>query len=198
MTSPGKKAARRKARRQAARAKRRQKRALLWSGVAIAVAVAVGLASFQPLPEALAGVERFTDLGGGHLAPGERLPAYNSDPPTSGKHSPVSAPCGIYTSDISDEVQIHNLEHGTVIIQYRPDLNRESVRALQDYARTKTSHILLAPRAGLSDPVVLTSWTRRLRLDSADIATIELYYDQFAFTGPEVGVPCAVDVDETA
>ncbi len=85
-----------------------------------------------------------------------------------------------------------------MIIQYRPDLDQDSIQALQQFARSKASHVLVAPRAGLSHPVVLTSWTRMLRLDSADVPTIELYYDQFAFSGPEVGVPCAFEVDETA
>jgi hypothetical protein len=72
------------------------------------------------------------------------------------------------------------------------------IDSLQDYARSKPSHILLAPRADLSDPVIVTSWTRMLRLQEADINTIDIYYDQFAFTGPEVGVACPFQVDESA
>lgn len=170
---------------------------LVWSGVGVLVVAIVAFVAFRPLPEELADVERFTDMGGGHLEQGETPPTYNSSPATSGRHSPASAQCGIYTSEIPDPVQIHNLEHGTVIIQYQPDLDASEIGALESYARSKPSHILLAPRADLMDPVVVTSWTRMLRLEFVDIETIDLYFGQFAFTGPEVGVPCAFAVDES-
>ncbi len=56
-------------------------------------------------------------------------PAYNSDPPTSGPHSPTSAACSVYTSDVADPLQVHNLDHGTVIIQCQPDLAPGQVEA---------------------------------------------------------------------
>jgi hypothetical protein len=171
---------------------------LVWSGLAIAVVGVAAFLIFRPLPEELAAVERFANAGDRHLAAGEAVPDYNSNPATSGDHSSSPAQCGIYLSEIPDEIQLHNLEHGTVAIQYRPDLDPVQIDSLQDYARSKPSHILLAPRADLSDPVIVTSWTRMLRLQEADINTIDIYYDQFAFTGPEVGVACPFQVDESA
>lgn len=83
-----------------------------------------------------------------------------------------------------------------MVIQYQSDLDPTEIQALENYARTKSSHILLTPRADLDDPVVVTSWTRMLRLSTADIETIDIYYDQFAFAGPEVGVACPFAVDQ--
>lgn len=197
MTSKGKKASKREERRRVAQAKARRKRRIVWSSVGILVVAVVAIIVFNPLPEELADVETFADMGGGHLAQGEAPPAYNSSPATSGEHSATSAQCGIYTSEIADSAQLHSLEHGTVAIHYEPGLDPGQIRALQDFARSKSSHILLAPRAGLTDPVVVTSWRRMLRLDSADINTLDIYYNQFAFTGPEVGVPCPFAVDES-
>ena len=152
----------------------------------------------SPPPEELEAVELFADLGGTHLAEGDPLPTYNSDPPTSGPHSPASAECGIYTSEVPDVVQVHNLEHGTVVIQYRPDLGASDVEAVRDFARSKPSHILVAPRNDLSDSVVVTSWRRMLRLETVDLDALNVYYGEFVRTGPEVGVPCPLTIDESS
>ena len=143
-------------------------------------------------------MESFPQMGRDHLAEGEAPPDYNSSPATSGDHSLVPADCGIYTTEIPDQVQVHNLEHGAVVIQYQPDLDQADIEALEAYGRTKSSHILVAPRGDLDDPVVVTSWTRMLRLPTADMNTIDLYYDHFAFSGPEVGVACPFVVDQSA
>lgn len=197
MSSRGKKAQRQEERRQTALAEARRRKIIIGAGIVGVVALIVFFVGFRSLPEELSAVQTFAEMGRSHLAEGDPLPDYNSSPATSGDHSPTAAQCGIYSSEISDPIQIHNLEHGTVVIQYQPGLDADELQALQDYARTKRSHILLAPRADLEDPVVITSWTRMLRLQSADIETIDVYYETFAFTGPEAGVPCAFVVDES-
>jgi hypothetical protein len=197
MTPQGKKARQREERRRAAATQARRRRIIIWSsvvGVAVVIAVFIAL---RPLPDELSGVETFPQIGRRHLAQGEAPPKYNSSPATSGDHSPAAAECGIYTSEVPDQVQVHNLEHGAVAIQYQPDLDQAEIQALEDYARTKASHILLAPRADLDDPVVVTSWTRMLRLPAVDLDTIDIYYDQFVFSGPEVGVACPFAVDQS-
>ena len=170
----------------------------IFSVVGLSVAAVIVFALTRPEPEELVDVETFADLGGGHLADGETPPKYNSSPVTSGTHSANSALCGIYTTEVPDPIQIHNLEHGTVIIHYRQDLPQTEVELLRGYARSKPGHILVAPRSDLSDPVVIASWRRILRLDSADLDTIDVYYGEFVRTGPEVGVSCAFAVDESA
>lgn len=198
MTTGGKKARQREQRRQAAMARARRRRIIIWSSVATAAIAVIAFIVFRPLPEELAGVETFPAQGRGHLEEGQAPPDYNSFPATSGDHSATAARCGIYTTEVPDVLAVHNLEHGTVVIQYQPDLDPSQVEALEAYARTKSSHILVAPRADLADPVVVTSWTRMLRLDDADIGTIDIYYEEFVFSGPEVGVPCPFAVDESA
>jgi len=197
MTSGSKKSQREaEARRKKAQAKKRRKKIITWSVVAV---VGLGLAAvllYQPLPEELAAVETFPNIGQGHLSAGESTPDYNSTPATSGDHA-NAVQCGIYLTEISDAVQVHNLEHGAVVLQYQPDLDETQIALLQGWARTKPGHILLAPRADLTDPVVISSWTRLLRLPGADINTVDIYYDQFVFTGGEVGVPCIFAIDQS-
>lgn len=197
MSARGKKARRREEGRRAAAERARRKRIIIWSAVVVAAGLVLVVA-LRPLPEELADVESFPQMGRDHLTQGEAVPDYNSSPATSGDHLPSPADCGIYTSEIPDEIQVHNLEHGVVAIQYQPGVDQSDIQALEEYARTKPSHVLVAPRADLDDPVVVTSWTRMLRLPNADIDTIDVYYDQFVHSGPEVGVSCPFVVDQSS
>ena len=198
MTSGGKKARRRRERQEAARARARRARILTLIAISGVVGTVIAFLAFRQPPTELTAVETFPAQGRSHLAEGEAPPVYNSDPPTSGDHAASALSCGIYTQEIPDVLQVHNLEHGAVIIQYSPELPTEEIEALEDFARSKQSHIVVAPRAGIANPVVLTSWTRMLRLDSVDIDTIDLFYDEYVFSGPEVGVPCPFEVDDSS
>ena len=200
MTGAGKKSTARRERREAALKKKKRRRILIFSVVGVlglAISAVIVVAVTSPGPEELANVETFPDMGGGHLAQGEAPPDYNSSPATSGRHATSPVPCGIVATQVPDQFQVHNLEHGTVIIQYTPDLLETELTSLQDYARSKPGHILVAPNPDLSDPVVVTSWRRMLRLDSVDLNTIDLYYGEFVRTGPEVGVACPFAIDES-
>ena len=63
---------------------------------------------------------------------------YTTTPPTSGRHWPQWASCGFYrdgiapgTAQLSDEVIVHNMEHGNIVVSY--NLADESqVDALED------------------------------------------------------------------
>lgn len=165
--------------------------------VAAVVALAV-MASDQPEPIELGGVETFPDLGAEHIDPAGPTPSYNSNPPTSGPHAPVSAPCGIYLQVVPDIFAVHSLEHGAVVAWYSDALPEDDVVALQDFARDAGTHIVVAPRADAADPLTLTAWTGLVRLDGFDDGTVQAFYDQFAQAGPERGVPCPVQIDEPA
>ena len=43
---------------------------------------------------------------------------YNTTPPTSGEMWSTIAQCGFYEEGVPDEVIVHNLEHGNVVISY--------------------------------------------------------------------------------
>ena len=75
-------------------------------------------------------------------------------------------------------VQVHNLEHGTVVVQYLSDLDDAGLSQIQEFAREKCTHILVAPREDLTHPVVLTGWTKMLRLETADLDVMGAFYDR--------------------
>ena len=119
-------------------------------------------------------------------------PPYNSDPPTSGYHwGGGTAPWGVLTQPISDELTVHNLEHGGVIIHYRQDLDKATVDKLTTLARDlqqKNPCIVLVPRVDskLDVPIVVTSWTYMLKLKSYDENSIRAFYkNHVGQDGPE-------------
>ena len=139
------------------------------------------------------GVRTYPDLGRRHLKHGENYTAYNSVPPTSGPHDPVPAPCGVFTTPVSDPVQVHDLEHGVIMIQYRPGLDSAQVQALEALGHSYSSHVIVAPYLKLPEAVAATAWTRLLALTSADaagIAKLRSFVDLFRQHGPEPGIPC--------
>jgi uncharacterized protein DUF3105 len=120
---------------------------------------------------------------------------YPTDPPVSGVHAPVPAGCGTYAQPVPDESQVHTLEHGAVGIQYRPELDRRSIATIEDIVRNYGSHVFSAPRPGMGDPIVVTSWGRMMRLEALDASAIRSYIDEFRMRGPE-DQDCDVTVDE--
>jgi hypothetical protein len=137
-------------------------------------------------------VQTLADQGRTHLSPGGKFAKYNSTPPTSGPHDPNPAPCGVSTNPIPNEVQVHDLEHGVIMVQYRPGLDRAQVRSLEALGRSYTSHVLVAPYPGLNTPVAVTGWTKLMTLDRADTGKIRTFVDLYRQHGPEGAVPCPI------
>jgi hypothetical protein len=147
---------------------------LLVTGLMVAVmaAVLVGYWAFRAAAD-LPGV-KLPDLGNAHiqLATDPHVP-YNSVPPTSGPHLPYIAPWGIHTEPIRDELQVHNLEDGGVMVQYHcaspcPDLQAK----LTEIVRRYETQVILAPYPGMRTRIALTAWTRLDAFDDFDEARI--------------------------
>ena len=54
---------------------------------------------------------------GNHVPEGQSV-AYSTTPPTSGDHWERWADCGFYPDGVPDEVIVHNLEHGNIVVSY--------------------------------------------------------------------------------
>ncbi|HET9855037.1 MAG TPA: DUF3105 domain-containing protein [Methylomirabilota bacterium] len=140
--------------------------------VAVAAAALVGYWAFRAAAD-LPGV-KLPDLGNAHiqLATDPHVP-YNSEPPTSGPHLPYIAPWGIHTEPIRDELQVHNLEDGGVMVQYHcaspcPELQAK----LTEIVRRYETQVILAPYPGMRTRIALTAWTRLDAFDDFDEARI--------------------------
>jgi hypothetical protein len=124
----------REARRQALRTGAR--RALT---VGVAGVLALGILWFvqrppapRPIPAAAIAAARSAGCSGAapqfatapsraHLAPGQD-PGYTVHPTTAGPHNPVPLPSQprVYTTPVDETAAVHSLEHGAVIVYYRP------------------------------------------------------------------------------
>jgi hypothetical protein len=154
--------------------RRRHKRrlvALAASAVVVAVVV-VGYFAYRAAAD-LPGVQ-LSDQGNAHIQTlDEPHVPYNSDPPTSGPHMPYIAPWGIHTEPIPRELQVHNLEDGGVVVQYKcaapcPDL----VAKLRAIVERYPEQVILAPYPAMKDTIALTAWTRLDTFDRFDEARI--------------------------
>lgn len=138
-------------------------------------------------PGEVDGVETFASNGREHVTLGTPVD-YPTATPTSGTHASQSANCGIYTEQIPLELAVHGLEHGAIVIWYRPDVGDDVIDELTDLVREYDSHVILSPNPDIAEPVVATAWTRRKAYDGAD-TEIREFIDVYARRGPE-RVPC--------
>jgi len=120
---------------------------------------------------------------------------YPTSPPVGGPHDPQWLDCGVYDAAVRDENAVHDLEHGTVWISYRPGLDEADVGTL---TRALPDNGILAPYDDLDAPVVVTVWGRQLRLTGADDPRLEMFLAGFSdgHTAPEPFASCAGGIDE--
>jgi len=76
-------------------------------------------------------IKSFSDHGREHTT--KPVTSYASNPPTSGPHNPEPAADGVYAAGSSPQVEnwVHTLEHGRVLIQYRPGTPAAQVDKLE-------------------------------------------------------------------
>lgn len=107
---------------------------------------------------------------GTHIAAPERG-TYNSVPPTSGRHYPQTVPAGVYAEPIPDERQVHNLEHGHVLIQHR-NLTEAEVALLSQVALEDARMIVVAPYPDMVPKLALTAWGRIQTCDAVNASVV--------------------------
>jgi hypothetical protein len=134
--------------------------------------------------------QKFPDLGRTHIGEGETV-KYNSNPPTSGPHLPTWERYGIKTKPVNDELLVHSLEHGYVIMSYNcAKLSKDQCSALQKQLKEVTDEkrtwkVIVIPRPNLDTTVALTAWTYLDKMDSFDKARALAFIDEFRDKGPE-------------
>lgn len=139
-----------------------------WLGaglLALALPIGAGIVLRGPAPG-----ERLPTQGNAHIASVDTPhAAYNSVPPTSGPHVGSKAAWGVHDDQIPDELQVHNLEDGGVIIHYDADrIDEATVASMARLVDGYRDKVILEPYAGLAEPVVLTAWQRRLGMERFD------------------------------
>lgn len=132
---------------------------------------------------------------------------YDSNPPAGGNHygdSTTSA--GEYDKAPADGYLVHSLEHGAVILWYKPtdstdqsqlpeatDSAKANRLSKQDIDRLKqifnsisVNKKIMIPRVNMNTPIAITSWGRLLKLPTIDESKIKTFFETNENRGPEI------------
>jgi hypothetical protein len=118
-----------------------------------------------------------------------------SIPPLSGAHNGYWAAWGVYNKPIPYKFQLHNLEHGGVVIHYGTDVSVEGVNALRTLWAASPAYLIVVPDSNPkfpSDAVVVGSqqrWMVCKPFAPAQVSAIQAYVDEYRGRGPEQIAP---------
>lgn len=171
----------------------RMKKLRSWSILILVIAALVGIIGFwirsasQRAKEVKSHVqaETFPSEGQEHVA-NVQIEDYKTIPPTSGPHYAQQTNWGIHKEPVPEGYQVHNLEHGGVIMHYKPDAPADTVDKLKSIGESyKWSKIILHPYPALDRTIALTAWTRLDKFDTFDEERIRAFIDAYRNRGPE-------------
>lgn len=134
--------------------------------------------------------QQLPDEGFEHVAVGTQI-HYKADPPASGTHYPYPAPAGVYPNGLPTGFWVHSLEHGYVVVLYRPPASparlAEFDRMMKDFPKSKYGNVklVIASYPTMSHPYAVLSWDWRLMMDTFDRATVLRFYRQHVDHGRE-------------
>jgi len=165
---------------------------LLLAALIVAAAAVVPRLLAEPVDRTLDEVRVYDDLPTTHV---DGDVDYEQDPPVGGQHADRWLDCGAYETQVRAENVVHDLEHGTVLVTYRPGTSTADVDRLEALL---PDNGILSPWDGLDAPVVVTVWGRQLALTGADDPRLPLFIDTFGAgeTAPEPFASCAGGVPD--
>jgi hypothetical protein len=123
--------------------------------------------------------------GRSHVSSLKTKIAYKTFPPTSGTHYDVPAIWNRYSEPLQLTQEVHNLEHGGVIVQYGDKVPQATVSQLTAFYDSSPNAMLLAPLPKLGDKIALTAWTRLATCTAFDEKAYASFRDAFRGKGPE-------------
>ena len=122
---------------------------------------------------------------------------YKTNPPTSGDHNPTPAPDGLYPPGNEPAVEnwVHTLEHGRVLLMYKPGASQATVAALQKLYEEpvldsgKSYHmVLMRNNTNMPFQTAAVAWRHYVGCKDASPAAIEAmrkFRDRYVDKGPE-------------
>jgi hypothetical protein len=113
---------------------------------------------------------------------------YKSNPPHSGDHNPIPAEDGPYLEAPRNENLVHSLEHGRIVIQFKPSVSEEVKGQLKSLFDEDPYHILLVPNPRMPYEVAATAWTEVLGCPQANeqvFDAIRTFKERHRDRGPE-------------
>jgi hypothetical protein len=160
----------------------------------------------EGVPAADAGcdpIEEPEEAGNQHVDPSQQV-EYETSPPTSGDHWPTEllTDPAFYPDTVEEESLVHNMEHGHVVIWYRPDAPGDTVSLLEELTEAANDDdaipggavppLITVPYDDIEDPksYVMTAWTASQACASYSLEAINKFRERFQGRGPEnAGIP---------
>jgi hypothetical protein len=196
-----------------AAAKRKRLLAIV-GGTVVAAAIVVGVAlavsgggddGERPGDAAVASAARaagcvyrsFESEGNNHVTEPRTAGDYETNPPTSGDHDPTAAPDGLYPPGNEPEIAnwVHTLEHGRIILMYRPGAPQATVQALQRlYEEPVTDNpasyhmVLMRNNTRMPFQAAAVAWRHYIGCNNVTPAAIDAmreFRDRYVDQGPE-------------
>jgi hypothetical protein len=130
------------------------------------------------------------DEGRTHVPDGTPI-NYKSYPPASGTHYPEPTKAGFYPTPLPEGTFVHNLEHGYIVVLYKPSLDAASQQQLrqivQDFPKSKfgTVKLVVAPYDKMDAPITALAWDWKQPLDIFDRDQLVQFYRAHVDRGPE-------------
>jgi hypothetical protein len=95
-----------------------------------------------------------------HTASLDERVEYTTNPPTSGNHFITPANDAAYGEAPQDEELVHSLEHGRVIVWFKPSLPEEARANLKALYDSDTYQMIIVPRPKMPYDVAASGWNR--------------------------------------
>jgi hypothetical protein len=125
-----------------------------------------------------------------HIPPDQDID-YKTNPPTSGNHDPTPAGDGVYDRPPNARTTkhfVHTLEHGRIIIQYDPALEKRRIDQLGGLFNDDPYHMVLIPNPRMPYTVAVTAWGHLLgckKVNDKVFDAIRAFRDRYRDQGPE-------------
>jgi hypothetical protein len=178
----------------AVRVQQRRKRMLWGGGIVLAVgALIAAVILLMPKPTAAQGRQVPIEGSRQHNAQGQTIP-YRNRPPSSGDHYDQPAGYGFFQREIPVGNWVHTLEHGGVVVLYRPDLCDQTCQnQLQDTYNSApssqffagTRKMLVTSYQDMDHAIASVAWGWVDEMDSVDKDRILAFYRAHVDKGPE-------------
>ena len=114
---------------------------------------------------------------------------YKTNPPTSGNHFEIPAADGAYNQAPDVEPLVHSLEHGRVVVWFKPGAPAQLQGQLKALFDEDNYHMILAPYGrGLSGEVAASAWTRSIvcpKVNNNTWDALRLFRDRYRDQAPE-------------
>lgn len=144
-----------------------------------------GASPEQALAAAGCTFQTYPDQGQSHVESYDAEVAYNSTPPTSGPHHVQPVIWGAYQDVVPAVAEVHNLEHGGVIIQYGSKVDAATRDRLRAFYDDSPNAMLLAPLPALGSKIALTAWSRLATCERFDESAFSAFRSAYRGNGPE-------------